>query len=993
VAFNHKFLNLLELPEQQFKPGFHVADAFRYNAERGEYGEGDVEEQVQERVELAKRFDPHRFERTRPDGTILEIHGQPLDDGGFVTTYTDITQRKQTEDALRKSEQRQAMILEALAEGIYEWDVEEDTLFVSPRLAELLNLPDDRLGPRNWNERVHPDDFEKYRHALRAHFKGHVTRLECEYRVRGASGEYRWFSDRGIAIRNDAGRAVKLVGAIMDITDRKNTERRIAEKDAQLELALTHMPGGMMLCDRNMNYIQFNTKYVELHDFPDGLIRVGGNMREEAKFQVERGDFGTENAQAAVDAAFGIYRKNEPASWERNLADGRTLQFHLAPTPDGGYVTIVTDITTQKRMEKSLKISEERHALALRAANEAIYDWDLKTGEVYYSPRIYEVLGQSRDELRSVIDWRECIHPDDLSIHNAAIQSHLHGKTERMECEYRYRGQDGNWRWARQHGLAFRDEKGHPYRMAGSIGDITEQKETAAELEALRIRVVDAIETLDVGFLLWDADDKLYLFNSRYVDILNRSVGTEASDIVVKGIEFEEFMREPYRRGLYRDLPHDMDEEQWLAMRVEQHRNPTGPRVHPVRQGNTWLQITERKTSHGDTVAIYTDITELKFREEELRESEERYALAMQGSNEGLWDHNLRTDEIYISPYIDELIGFNSENLKVSTADFRTRIHPDDLDRAVAAWDGHLKGESEFYTCEYRIIDGNGNHRWIHSRGLCLRDDKGNAYRASGSIGDISERKEAEVALHEAREVARQANEAKSDFLASMSHELRTPLNAIIGITEMLIEEAEEIDGDAKIEPLTRVERAGKHLLELINEVLDLSKIEAGRMELHVQEFELAEVIEDVVTTVEPLANINDNLLTVTCPEDSGSMHADQTRLRQVILNLVSNACKFTEDGTITLTVEQAPRSGSPGISISVSDTGIGMTPEQMDVVFQPFGQADVTTAQKFGGTGLGLTISREYCRIMGGDITVQSEAGKGTMFRVWLPRHVEGRS
>jgi PAS domain S-box-containing protein len=786
---------------------------------------------------------------------------------------------------------------------------------------------------------------------------------------------------------------VKLVGAIMDITDRKVAERRIAEKDAQLELALTHMPGGMMLCDRDMNYVQFNTKYIELHDFPDGLVRVGGNMHEEANFQAERGDFGTENTDAAVQAAFDIYREGAPASWERKLADGRTLQFHLAPVPDGGYVTIVTDITSQKRMEESLKKSEERHALALRAANEAIYDWDLRTGEVYYSPRIYEVLGQSRDELRTVIDWRECIHPDDLHSHNAAIRSHLNGETERMECEYRYRGRDGNWRWARQHGLALRDEKRRAYRMAGSIGDITEQKEIAAELEALRVRVVDAIETLDVGFLLWDPDDRLYLFNSKYVDILNKSVGADASDIVVKGVGFEEFMREPYRRGLYRNLPQDMDEEQWLAMRIDQHRNPKGPRLHNARGGDYWLQITERKTSHGDTVAIYTDITELKHREEEVRESEERYALAMRGSNEGLWDHNLITDEIYISPYIDELIGFDSENLKVTIGDFRARIHPDDLDRAVTAWDGHLNDESEFYTCEYRILDGDGNYRWVHSRGLCLRDDNGEAYRASGSIGDISERKEAEAALHEAREVARQANEAKSDFLASMSHELRTPLNAIIGITQMLIEEVDDGDGGPRAEPLKRVERAGKHLLELINEVLDLSKIEAGRMELHIQEFDLANVIEDVLTTAEPLAAVNGNQLEVSSPDDLDPMHADETRLRQVVLNLVSNACKFTEAGTIAVNVEQAPRSGSPGVSISVSDTGIGMTPEQMDLVFQPFGQADASVAQKFGGTGLGMTISREYCRMMGGDVTVQSEPDRGTTFRVWLPRDVEART
>jgi PAS domain S-box-containing protein len=861
VVFNQKFLELLDLPGDRFKPGFHLSEAFRYNAERGEYGEGDVETQVRERLELAGRFERHRMERTRPDGTVLEIHDQPLDDGGLVTTYTDITQRKLTEEALKKSEHRQALILEAVAEGIYEWDIDKDTLYVTPRVAEILQLPTDQLGPEDWNKLIHPDDFEKYRHALRAHFRGHSRRLECEVRIRWPTGEYRWFSDRGVAIRNEAGRAVKLVGAIMDITDRKNAERRIAEKDAQLELALTHMPGGMVLGDRDLNYVLFNKKYVELHDFPKDLVKVGGNMRDEAKFQEERGDFDDGDTQATIKEAFETYRRGEPTGWERELADGRTLQFNYAPTPDGGFVIIATDITPQKRMEASLKTSEERHSLALRAVNEAIYDWDLDSNEVYYSPRLYRILGQSLDELRTAADWQDRIHPDDVEAYDVAVGDHLKGKTERLECEFRFRGRDGKWRWARQHGLASRDHTGHAYRMAGSIGDITEEKEVAAELEALRVRVVDAIETLDAGFLMWDADDRLYMFNSKYAEFLTASVGTDVSDILVKGIEFEEFMREPYRRGLYQDLPKKMHEEQWLTHRIARHRNPTGPREFQIARESMWLQCTERRTNLGDTVAIYTDITELKHREE---------------------------------------------------------------------------------------------------------------------------------ALQEAREMARKANEAKSDFLASMSHELRTPLNAIIGITEMMVEEAEDEGDETGVEPLKRVQRAGRHLLELINEVLDLSKVEAGRMELNIREFEVSDVVDEVVTTAEALAKVKNNHLSVTLADDIGLMHADPTRLRQVILNLISNACKFTQDGTIGLSLERAPREDSPGISINVSDTGIGMTPEQLDIVFQPFSQAATTTAVKYGGTGLGLTISREYCRLMGGDITADSEPGVGTTFRVWLPINAE---
>jgi signal transduction histidine kinase len=221
-----------------------------------------------------------------------------------------------------------------------------------------------------------------------------------------------------------------------------------------------------------------------------------------------------------------------------------------------------------------------------------------------------------------------------------------------------------------------------------------------------------------------------------------------------------------------------------------------------------------------------------------------------------------------------------------------------------------------------------------------------------------------------------------------MSHELRTPLNAIIGVSEMLREDAEAARGD--LEPLDRVLGAARHLLSLINDVLDLSKIEAGRMELHLESFALAPLIEEVVRTVEPLASKSANRLEVSCEAGLGSMHADQMRLRQALLNLMSNANKFTEKGSIRVAARQGRQNGREWITLSVADTGIGMTAEQMGRLFQEFSQATSATASKYGGTGLGLTISRRFCQMMGGDIEVESEPGRGSTFTIRLPRTVE---
>ena len=509
-----------------------------------------------------------------------------------------------------------------------------------------------------------------------------------------------------------------------------------------------------------------------------------------------------------------------------------------------------------------------------------------------------------------------------------------------------------------------------------------QEKATAARDEVMQAQsqMSDAIESISEGFSLYDQDDRLIVCNNTYRDIMHPGM----DHILQPGMSFESIIRGAIDIGLISEAEGRVEE--WVAERLERHRNPGIPHVQR-RAGDIWIQISERKTESGGIVAVYSDISNIKRAEEALRESEERYTLAMEGANEGLWDWNLVSDEIYISPNIEELLGLRTEGRKTSLAGWLDRIHPDDIARQREAERVHISGEAEFYTCEYRALGHDGNYRWVLDRGLCLRDEDGKVYRMAGSLGDITERKQAEIDLLEAKEQAEVANQAKSSFLATMSHEIRTPMNSVIGMTSLMM--------DSELTPEQRefteiIRNSSDALLTIINDVLDFSKIEAGKLELEHAEFELRDCVQGALDLLTSKAA--EKKLELAYRFEPGTPEAivsDISRLRQLLVNLLNNALKFTDAGEVVISVADDSTDGSSTGSVTgahllhftVRDTGIGIPQERMNRLFQPFSQIDASISRRYGGTGLGLAICKRLAELMGGTMWAESEEGKGSIF------------
>jgi PAS domain S-box-containing protein len=490
-----------------------------------------------------------------------------------------------------------------------------------------------------------------------------------------------------------------------------------------------------------------------------------------------------------------------------------------------------------------------------------------------------------------------------------------------------------------------------------------------AERVAATARLRATFENMLQGVAMYDAEHRLVTWNQRFREFLEMP-----DEFFQPDRTFADYIRYVGKRGEFGDADIDQVVAQRLARLKTKHS------FERTRPDGTVLEVYRNPTPDGGFIAIYTDITERKAIENKLREDEQRFRAIDRAAPIGLAIISTADRVVqHVNPRFSELLGIEAQ---AALGRHAADLFPDsDEGQEFAALLGRA-GRVDGH--EFRLHRVDGSDTWV-MLSLEQLEFHGEPAVIVG-ISDISDRKRAEAEHAEAKEAAEVANRVKSEFMANMSHELRTPLNAIIGYSQMLQEEAAETGQEDSLADLGKIEAAGTHLLGLINDILDLSKIEAGRMDVYVEKVDLAAVVAEVRSIIEPLAAKNGNRLVITCAPDVGIVESDLTKIKQGLLNLLSNASKFTKDGVIQLAVTRSGEGADERVNFAVADSGIGMTQEQLAKLFQAFSQADSSTTRKYGGTGLGLAITRHFARLLGGDVTVTSEVGVGSVFTITLP-------
>ncbi len=892
----------------------------------------------------------------------------------IIGNYRVIEERKKVETEFKESLDYLDLALLSAEMGVWSWDIVNNTRHFDKQVCRLLGIDNDTFKgtAEEFYKAVHPDDLGILKENIIKTLESNQS-YTTHYRAVWPDGSVHYIEGRGKLTRDEKGQPLKINGILWDTTEEKQADDERKDQEYQLSNFFNHAPDAIVIINDKGKITNWNPKAEDIFGWT--AEEVIGKYLHDTIIPIQYRDAHQHGMKRFQNTGKGsvINTTIEITAW-RKTHEEFPIQLSISTTKIKGahfFIGFINDITEKKKANEALHASELFLKETQSIAKLGTYTMDITAGKWTSSEILDTIFGIDETFDRTFENWSTILHPEWREIINDYFLQEVLSKKTKFDKEYKIiRINDKAERWLHGIGNLKLDQKGDPITMVGTIMDITERKHAEEKLKQLSL----VAEKTTNGITICNADGTIIWANQSYLDM------TEAS-----------------LEQLIHKRPRDVFNQNDFSFHKQiETINSTDFTIEfeltTLKGHKKWVRLnnTAVKDVNGvvqQQIEVLIDITTRKKTEKELSDAKQQLDSIFQEMDDVVWSVSLPDFKtLFITPSCEKLYGISYEDFMNNSSYWEKSVHPDDreivsqLQQNLFAY-GHHDGE-------YRIITPNGKIKWISNIAKIIKNENGVPIRLDGYNSDITERKKAEQELILAKEQAETANRAKSEFLANMSHEIRTPMNAILGFSEILTDQLANARLKSYVE---QINSAGKNLLMLINDILDLSKIEAGKIEIIASNVNLKEFVDELknmFTLIQEQKKIEFNL--EMSPSLPGQILIDGIRLRQILFNLLGNAFKFTEQGSVTLKVFP---SNHDQISFVVIDTGIGISANQHEIIFEAFRQQDGQSNRKYGGTGLGLTITKRLAELLGGSISVQSIPEKGSSFTVTVPYKTNNES
>ncbi len=977
---------------QAFPPGFaHIGvsgyEILRFQAKRGDFGPiDDIEKGVAERAAVMQTPGGITYSRWM-DGHFIEFAFKPLPDGRLLAVYRNLTALKTSQEALQRTEQKLRDAVEVQPSGFAVLDAHNKLeMFNSAYAAILPDVPAwTRIGITIPEAVQALAEAKAVPSLAYGNVDAHIGFWNAFLDDPSQPAEIN-FTNKVIQL---AGRKTTDGSTVMlytDISSQKDRESALQRAEERLRDAIEYQSGGFALYDADMRLITCNSTFASLAPSVPEWRTPGTSIRTIMTAVASAGvvpDLTPDKTERFIEF-WSAYGDNPNRPVQLNVMDGRTLQIEARKTAEGNTVVVFSDLSQQKQREQELAQTQQRltEAIENQAGGFALFDPDLvliscNGAFAALAPEVPEwsTPGLSLETiLQAVVDRKAYpgLEGDGGPAYIARWLAYMRAPDRSVQL----RVAEDRW-------VQLEARKTPDGNTVVLFSDLSELKKRERELAQTQERLTEAIENQAGGFALYGPDFRLITCNAAFAALL-----PEVDEWRTPGLPLGDVLRAVARKTNFPGM-NGVTPEAYAAHWTAYMRNPDRP-VQLHTGGNRWVQVEGRKTPNGNTVVLFNDLSKLKQRERELATAQERLTAAIENLVDGFAYFDAH-EKLVISN--DAYNRFMKNAPKAMTPGYTLEEGLRERFALVPPPDPRM--DVERYIQGFLRVHRGGNANVevpiAEGRFVRIRNQKTPDGGVVVVVADISELRNRATDLEKARDLAEReraeaeaANQSKSTFLATMSHEIRTPMNGVLGMMDVL-----EYQGlnDTQRRTVGTMRDSAHALLRIIDDVLDFSKIEAGRLELEETAFSLSGLIESVIATFATQAQAKGlALLSEIRPDSHDALVGDPTRVRQVLFNLLGNALKFTERGSVRVEAGTTPLGdGRAGVTLTVTDTGIGLTDEQRGRLFRPFGQADSSTTRRFGGSGLGLSIVRRLAQLMGGDVVVTSTPGAGATFEVTL--------